>query len=98
MKVRPLGNQVVVKRKKEVEEKTPFGIIIPTAFKEKPVEGEVLAVGPGRVLDNGKLHKPEVKVGDRVLFTKFNLVDVSLDGEDYVVLREDSILGVLTND
>lgn len=97
MKVRPLSDKIIVKRKQEQEEKTPSGIIIPTAFKEKPAEGEVLAVGPGRTLDNGKVHPVDVKVGDKILFSKHNFVEVKLEGEDYLILGEDAVLAVLPN-
>ncbi len=95
VKIRPLQDRVIVKRVKE-EEKTKGGIIIPDAAKEKPIEGEVLAVGPGKLTDDGKQRAPDVKVGDRVLFGKYSGTEVKLDGEEHVVLREDDILGVIT--
>jgi len=95
MKIRPLQDRVIVKRVKE-EEKTKGGIIIPDSAKEKPIEGEVIAVGPGKILDDGKQKPPDVKVGDRVLFGKYSGTEVKLDGEEHVVLREDDILGVIT--
>jgi chaperonin GroES len=95
VKIRPLQDRVIVKRVKE-EEKTKGGIIIPDAAKEKPIEGEVLAVGPGKTTDDGKQRAPDVKVGDRVLFGKYSGTEVKLDGEEHVVLREDDILGVIT--
>jgi len=94
VKIRPLQDRVIVKRVKE-EEKTKGGIIIPDAAKEKPIEGEVLAVGPGKVTDDGSQRAPDVKVGDRVLFGKYSGTEVKLDGEELVVLREDDILGVI---
>jgi len=94
VKIRPLQDRVIVKRVKE-EEKTKGGIIIPDAAKEKPIEGEVLAVGPGKVTDDGSQRAPDVKVGDRVLFGKYSGTEVKLDGEEHVVLREDDILGVI---
>jgi chaperonin GroES len=95
MKIRPLGDRVVVKRV-EAEEKTKGGIIIPDSAKEKPVEGKVIAVGNGKVLKGGKVHPLEVKVGDRVLFGKYNGNEVKFDGEEHVLLREDDILAVIS--
>ena len=92
-KIRPLQDRVIVKRVKE-EEKTKGGIIIPDSAKEKPVEGEVLAVGNGKVVD-GKLQTPDVKAGDRILFGKYSGTEVKIDGEEHLILREDDILGVL---
>lgn len=94
VKIRPLQDRVIVKRVKE-EEKTKGGIIIPDSAKEKPIEGEVLAVGPGKLLDDGSKRAPDVKVGDRVLFGKYSGTEVKIDGEETVVLREDDILGVI---
>jgi len=94
LKIRPLQDRVIVKRVKE-EEKTKGGIIIPDAAKEKPIEGEVFAVGPGKITDDGAQRAPDVKVGDRVLFGKYSGTEVKLDGEEHVVLREDDILGVI---
>lgn len=94
MKIRPLRDRVLVKRLEE-EEKSKGGIIIPDTAKEKPMEGEVVAVGKGRVLDDGKVQPIEVKVGDRVLFAKYAGTDVKIGGEDHLVISEDEILGVL---
>ncbi len=94
MKIRPLNDRILVKRLEE-EEKTKGGIIIPDTAKEKPAEGEVVAVGPGRLNDKGDRIEPAVKVGDRVLFSKYGGTDVKLEGEDYLILREDDILGVV---
>jgi len=94
MKIRPLNDRILVKRLAEVE-KTKGGIIIPDSAKEKPAEGEVVAVGPGKLDDNGKRVKPDVKKGDRVLFSKYGGTDVKLDGEEYLIMREDDILGVV---
>ena len=94
MKIRPLNDRVLVKRLEE-EEKTKGGIIIPDSAKEKPAEGEVVAVGPGRLDDKGKRVPVELKVGDRVLFSKYGGTDVKLDGQDYLIMREDDILGVV---
>ena len=94
MKIRPLQDRVIVKRVKE-EEKTKGGIIIPDSAKEKPIEGEVLAVGNGKILDNGNVRKLDIKEGDRVLFGKYAGTEVKVDGEDHLILREDDILGVI---
>ena len=94
MKFRPLHDRVVVRRI-ESEEKTKGGIIIPDTAKEKPIEGEVLAVGNGKVLDDGSLRKLDVKVGDRVLFGKYSGTEVKIDGEERLILREEDILGVI---
>jgi chaperonin GroES len=94
MKIRPLGDRILVKRIKE-EEKTKGGIIIPDAAKEKPQEAKVVAVGKGKMTDEGKLVAPDVKAGDKILFGKYTGSEVKLDGEDHLILREDDILGVL---
>ena len=94
MKIRPLNDRILVKRLAE-EEKTKGGIIIPDSAKEKPAEGEVVAVGPGKLDDSGKRVKPDLKKGDRVLFSKYGGTDVRFDGEDYLIMREDDILGVI---
>jgi chaperonin GroES len=92
--IRPLHDRVILKRVKE-EEKTKGGIIIPDTAKEKPIEGEVVAVGNGKILEDGTVRKLDVKVGDRVLFGKYSGTEVKVDGEDRLILREDDILGVL---
>ncbi len=94
MKFRPLQDRVIVKRVAE-EEKTKGGIIIPDAAKEKPVEGEVVAVGSGKVLEDGKQRALDVKVGDRILFGKYSGTEIKIDDQDYVIMREDEILAVL---
>jgi|SRR5690606_22755150 len=91
--LRPLGDRVVVKVI-EQEERTKGGIVLPDTAKEKPQQGEVLAVGPGRILDNGQRIEPEVKVGDRVIFAKYGGTEVEVDGEEYLILRESDILAV----
>jgi chaperonin GroES len=91
---RPLHDRVLVKRV-EAEEKTPGGIIIPDTAKEKPVEGEVLAVGPGERDETGTVRPLEVKVGDRVLFGKWAGTEVIIDGEDRMIMKESDILGVM---
>ena len=93
MNLKPLGDRVVVKVL-EVEEKTASGIVLPDQAKEKPQQGEVMAVGPGKVLDNGSRLEPEVKVGDKVIFSRFAGTDVKAEGEDYLILRQDDILAV----
>ena len=91
---RPLRDRVLLKRV-EVEEKTPAGIIISDTVKEKPVEGEVLAVGPGAPDDGGKMRPLEVKVGDRVLFGKWSGSEVIINGEDRLIMKESDVLGVI---
>ena len=94
MKLRPLHDRVVVRRVKE-EEKTKGGIIIPDTAKEKPQEGEVVAVGKGAVGDDGKVIALDVKKGDRVLFGKWSGTEVKIDGEDLLIMTESDIMGVL---
>jgi chaperonin GroES len=94
MKIRPLQDRIVVKRL-EGESKTKGGIIIPDTAKEKPIEGEVIAVGNGKVLEDGSVRKLDVKAGDRVLFGKYSGTEVKVDGEDRLILREDDILGII---
>ncbi|HKR19580.1 MAG TPA: co-chaperone GroES [Stellaceae bacterium] len=94
MKFRPLHDRVVVRRLKQ-EEKTAGGIIIPDTAQEKPQEGEVVAVGPGARDDDGKLHAPEVKAGDRVLFGKWSGTEIKLDGNELLVMKESDLMGIL---
>ncbi|MBK7230354.1 MAG: co-chaperone GroES [Ignavibacteriales bacterium] len=94
MKLKPLGDRVVVKPA-AAEEKTAGGIILPDTVKEKPVEGNVVAVGPGRVADDGKAIKMEVKVGDKVLYGKYSGTEVTINGEEYLIMRESDIFGIL---
>jgi chaperonin GroES len=94
MKIRPLQDRVIVQRVEE-EEKTKGGIIIPDSAKEKPQEGKVVAVGKGKVNDEGKLTPLDVKAGDKILFGKYSGTEVKLNGEEYLIMREDDILGVL---
>jgi chaperonin GroES len=94
MKVRPLQDRVLVRRVAE-EENTKGGIIIPDTAKEKPAEGEVIAVGNGKVDDKGKVRPVAVKKGDRILFGKYSGNEIKIDGVDHLILREDDILGVL---
>ena len=94
MKVRPLNDRILVKRLEE-EEKTKGGIIIPDSAKEKPAEGEVIAVGKGKINEKGDRIKLDVKVGDRVLFSKYGGTDVKIDGVDHLIMREDDVLAVV---
>ena len=94
MQFRPLHDNVLVKRLDTTEEKIG-GIIIPDTAKEKPQEGEVVAVGQGKRLENGKLATLDVKAGDRILFGKYSGSEIKLDGNDYLILREDEVLGIL---
>ena len=93
-KIRPLHDRIIVKRLPE-EEVTKGGIIIPDSAKEKPAQGEVVAVGPGKTLDTGKVLALDVKVGDRVMFGKYSGSEIKLDGVEQLILREDEILCVL---
>jgi len=95
MKLRPLHDRVIVKRLEE-EKKSAGGIIIPDQAAEKPLKAEVVAVGPGKITDDGKLQAPDVKKGDFVLIGKYSGTEVKVDGEDLVVLREDDIMAVFT--
>ncbi|MBX6426258.1 MAG: co-chaperone GroES [Variibacter sp.] len=97
MKFRPLHDRVVVKRI-EAEEKTAGGIIIPDTAKEKPQQGEVIAVGPGGRDESGKLIPLDVKVGDRVLFGKWAGTEVKIDGVEYLIMKESDIMGILTEE
>ena len=94
MKIRPLQDRILVKRSDE-EEKTAGGIIIPDTAKEKPQEARVVAVGNGKVLDNGDVQPLETKKGDRILFSKYAGTEVNLDGEEHLIIREDDVLGIL---
>lgn len=94
MNIRPLHDRIIVKRVQE-EEKTKGGIIIPDTAKEKPIEGEIIAVGNGKIMEDGKVRKLEVKVGDRILFGKYSGTEVKLDGEERLILREDDVLCVV---
>ncbi len=94
MKIRPLHDRVIVKRVEE-ETTTAGGIVLPGSAAEKPSEGEVLAVGNGKQLDNGEVRALDVKVGDRVLFGKYSGTEVKVDGEEVIVMREDDIMAIL---
>ncbi len=94
IKLKPLADRVVVKPA-EAEEKTAGGIILPDTVKEKPVEGTIVAAGPGKVTDDGKAVKMEVKVGDKVLYGKYSGTEVTINGEEYLIMRESDIFGIL---
>ncbi len=95
MVLKPLADRVVIKPI-QAEEKTKGGIVLPDTAKDKPQEGEVVAVGPGRILDNGTKLTPEVKVGDRVIYSKYSGSEVKIDGEEHLVVREQDILAIKT--
>ncbi|MEW6720160.1 MAG: co-chaperone GroES [Thermodesulfobacteriota bacterium] len=95
MKVKPLQDRILIKRVEE-ENKTRGGIIIPDSAKEKPQEGLVVAVGPGKVTDNGTRVECEVKVGDRILFGKYSGTEIKVEGVEHLIMREDDILAVIT--
>ena len=94
MKIRPLQDRVIVKRVQE-EEKTKGGIIIPDTAKEKPIEGEIIAVGNGKIMEDGTVRKLDIKVGDVVLFSKYAGTEIKIDGEERLMMREEDILGVI---
>ena len=94
MKIRPLQDRILVKRTEE-EQKTEGGIIIPDTAKEKPMEGKVVAVGKGKVSEDGKLMPLDLKKGDRILFSKYAGTDVKIEGKEHLIMREDDVLGVI---
>lgn len=94
MKFRPLQDRILIKRI-ESEERTAGGLIIPDTAKEKPQQGEVIAVGNGKRLDDGKVQPLDVKVGDRILFGKYSGSEIKIDGEEHLILREDEVLGII---
>ena len=94
MKIRPLQDRIIVKRIEE-EDKTKGGIIIPDTAKEKPMEGEVIAAGTGKILENGKKQPLEVKAGERILFGKYAGTEVKIDGIEHLIMKEDDILGII---
>ncbi|MBF0227639.1 MAG: co-chaperone GroES [Desulfobacterales bacterium] len=94
MKLRPLQDRILVKRVEE-ETTTKGGIIIPDTAKEKPAEGKVIEVGPGKVTDDGKKISMEIKAGDRILFGKYSGTEVKIEGEEYLIMREDDVLGII---
>ncbi len=93
--LKPLADRVIVKPS-EAEEKTKGGIILPDTAKEKPIEGTIVAVGPGKIGDDGKTVKPEVKVGDKVLYGKYSGTEVTIDGEEYLIMRESDIFAIVS--
>ena len=94
MAINPLGNRILIKAL-EAEEKTKGGIVLPDTAKEKPQEGKVVAVGKGKVLDDGSVQKMEVKSGDKVLFAKYSGTEIKHEDEEYLILREDDILAIV---
>lgn len=94
MQIRPLHDRVIVKRMEE-ERKTPGGIVIPDSATEKPIRGKVLAVGKGKILENGQVRPLDVKVNDVVLFGKYSGTEVKMDGEELLVMREEDIMGII---
>lgn len=96
MNIRPLYDRIVVKRLDEQDETTAGGLIIPDTAKEKPQQGEVVAVGKGKRLEDGKVIALDVQVGDRILFGKYSGSEIKLDGSEYLIMREDEVLGVLS--
>jgi chaperonin GroES len=94
MKIRPLHDRVVIRRTEE-ERTTPGGIVIPDTAAEKPIRGEVIAVGKGKILENGEVRKLDLKTGDKVLFGKYSGTEVKVDGEDLLVMREDDVMAVI---
>lgn len=95
IKIRPLHDRILVKRLNE-EERTKGGIIIPDSAKEKPQEGEVVAVGNGRVSKEGNVQKLDVRVGEKILFSKYSGTEVKLDGEEYLIMKEEDVLGIVS--
>jgi len=95
MKIRPLQDRVIVRRLEDAVEKTKGGIIIPDTAKEKPQHGKIIAVGKGKVNDDGKLTPLDVKVGDKILFGKYSGSEIKIDGEEHLIMREEDILGVV---
>ena len=96
MNIRPLYDRIVVKRLDETDEKTAGGLIIPDTAKEKPQQGEVVAVGKGKRLEDGKVISLDVQVGDKILFGKYSGSEIKIDGNEYLIMREDEVLGVLS--
>ncbi|MBU1628255.1 co-chaperone GroES [bacterium] len=94
MRLKPLGDRILVKRIEEEEELKKGGIIIPDTAKEKPIEGEVVAVGPGKILENGQRQPMEVKAGNKVLFGKYSGTEIKIEGEEFLIMREDDVLGI----
>jgi chaperonin GroES len=95
MKIRPLQDRVIVKRLEQEDEKTKGGLIIPDTAKEKPQQGKIVAVGKGKVNDDGKINPLDVKVGDKILFGKYAGSEIKIEGEEHLIMREEDILGVV---
>ena len=95
LKIRPLHDRVIIKRLEE-ERTSPGGIVIPDSATEKPIKGKVIAVGKGKILENGEVRPLDVKVGDHILFGKYSGTDIKIEGEDVLILREEEVLAVLT--
>lgn len=96
MNIRPLHDRVIVRRMEE-ERTSAGGIVIPDSATEKPIQGEVMAVGKGKILESGDVRPMDIKIGDKVLFSKYGGTDVKIEGEEYLVMREEDITGVITN-
>ncbi len=94
MKIRPLHDRVVIKRLEE-DRKTPGGIVIPDTAAEKPIKGEVVAVGQGKVLDNGEVRAPTLKTGDKVIFGKYSGTEIKFEGQDLLVMKEEDVMAVI---
>ncbi|NBC23508.1 MULTISPECIES: co-chaperone GroES [Lentisalinibacter] len=94
MQIRPLHDRVIIKRMEE-ERTTPGGIVIPDTAAEKPIKGEVIAVGKGKILENGEVRALDLKAGDKVLFGKYSGTEVKVEGEDYLVMKEDDVMAVI---
>lgn len=95
MNFRPLYDRIVIKRSVDSNDKTPGGIVIPDAVREKPANGTVLAIGNGKILDSGKTRPIQVKVGDTVLFSKYSGIEIELDGDKHLIMKEDELIGVV---
>lgn len=93
MKIRPLHDRVIIRRMEE-ERTSPGGIVIPDTAAEKPIEGEVIAVGKGKILENGEIRPLDLKVGDKILFGKYSGTEVKIDGDEYLVMREEDVMAV----
>ncbi len=94
MRIKPLNDRILVKRL-EAEERTKGGIVLPETAKEKPKEGEVIAVGPGRLLDSGKRQALELKKGDKIIFESYAGTEIKMDGKEYLLMKEDDVLGII---
>ena len=95
LNLKPLGDRVVVRAQDDLEQRTPSGLVIPDTAKEKPQQGKVIAAGTGKVKDDGTRQPPDVKAGDRILFGKYSGQEIKLEGAEYIIMREDEVLGVI---